>query len=144
MKEFKQDDRCYLAVEVPEEAAKFEICRSVLSKKDHKKYRSDLPYCSVWFNSDSECDFVEIDGDFKYNIIGLASQLTEEQAKEMVEEHVVIGSVLPNKYYNNYGEYECRDFRDLIDNSFLSATESLKSRLTFLKLSDNVLIIQKL
>lgn len=62
----------------------------------------------------------------KLGLICKLSESTEEDAIKVVCEHKVSITI----YYHNYGKYNALDFRDIIDNSFDTAIESLHSLLT--------------
>lgn len=77
----------------------------------------------------------------KYEIISTTKHITEEQAGSVVFHHVVSGT----KYYSNYLPFKGQDFRDVIDNSFKTAKESLQSLLKANGLNEpNYLILKKL
>lgn len=63
------------------------------------------------------------DGD--YVVLGFFSDLTEEQFAELVGKH----EVNKTNYYQNYTPKPGRDFRDIIDQSFISAKVAFYSLL---------------
>lgn len=145
MTEFKQDDRCYLAVEVPEEAKRFNLEYNDLICYTDTGFEviEVLPRC---LTEQQQLESLEVTG----IIIGIASELTEEQALNIEGE---LNCEIPYQpYYRPYGmseeEYihEVRIAENKLEQWYEenSAINRLKSRLTSLKLSDNVLIIQKL
>jgi hypothetical protein len=80
--------------------------------------------------------------DYSIQLISTTKDITKEQAESIVFHHVVNDT----KYYSNYLPYESQDFRDVIDNSFKTAKESLQSliRANGLDINKNYLILKKL
>jgi len=139
MKEINLPSGNYLFVEVPNDATNFKIVF-----EDSIKYYSennsladgnDGIACYVRYRFFDESKNEDI-------IISTTKDITEEQAESIVFHHVVSGT----KYYSNYMPYKSQDFRDVIDNSFSTAKESLQSliRANKLDVNKNYLILKKL
>ncbi len=77
----------------------------------------------------------------KPEIISTTKDITEKQVESIVYHHVVSGT----KYYSNYLSYPSQDFRDVIDNSFKTAKESLQSLIQAngLDITKNYIILRK-
>lgn len=108
MKKINLPSGNYLFVEVPDDAYEF---RFSVKKEGHLIYRQGK----------TKADFIQLDKN--YQIISTTKDITEEQAGSIVYHHVVNEA----KYYSNYLPFNGQDFRDIIDNSFKTAKESLQS-----------------
>lgn len=121
MKQFKQGDSEYIGIEVPEGASDFAI-----SERNKIWYSTGVLVSSL-----KQYAFKKIP-EGKYSIIGLATDLTEEQAKPLVD---MIKDNNGNHFYDYYQDRYAFN---------ISPLESLFSRLTSLGLPKNTLIIKKL
>ncbi len=115
MKEIKLHNNTYLFHECPIDCKPEQIAHNIVNKPN-----------SLIF-------------DHPIQLISTTKNITEEQAQNIVYHHVVNNT----KYYSNYLPFNGQDFRDIIDNSFKTAKESLKSLLQANKLSpeNNYLIL---
>lgn len=152
MKEIKLQDNTYLFVfvEIPDDSQrkklgtfcndndlKWQISYLGLHGEETKK-----PFLNFNANGGVVCN-VELSNnkDDKFEIITTTKDITEEQAESIVYHHVVSGT----KYYSNYLPYPSQDFRDVIDNSFKTAKESLQSLIQAnrLDITKNYIILRK-
>ena len=117
MKEIKLQDKTYLFVEQDLDSHS----HSLRKMKTHAviKYKRESTGDSDWSDNIGGLNVTLLD----YEVISTTKDITEEQAESIVFHHVVSHT----KYYSNYLPYKSQDFRDVIDNSFKTAKESLKS-----------------
>lgn len=123
MKQFKQGDSEYIGIEVPEGASDFAI-----SERNKIWYSTGVLVSSL-----KQYAFKKIP-EGKYSIIGLATDLTEDQAQQLVDQP----EIHPMTDYKDFTDYV------VSYGNPCSAKKSLFSRLTSLGLPKNTLIIKKL
>lgn len=113
---------------VPDDAHSFEIITNVVEGGKH--------ICFLRGNPDYECNYTaNLPDAGQYKVIGIQTEMTEEQAKDIVDSFDLFGGI--NVGYSNYTQNE-----PVLDTS-LESFNSLMQKLE-IKLDTKTLIIQKL
>lgn len=117
MKEINLQFGNYLFIEVDSDS----YSHSLTKFKNHAviNYKRKLTGDSNWSDNIGDLNSKLLD----YKIISTTKDITEKQTESIVHYHVVNDT----KYYSNYMPYKSQDFRDIIDNSFKTAKESINS-----------------
>lgn len=129
------------AVEVPEGARSFEM--SVIDGKPEK--------CKIlyWTPSNAHKELPNVDLDFWDEIVGIASELTEEQCKGLVEwEDEIFGYPIHGEKYVEHSKEMAIALKVPIKQRLVSTSEAKESLQSLLEskgydISKNYLIIQK-
>lgn len=149
MKELSLNSGSYLLVEVPNDAFEFKtmyedkyttLYAKFKSKPDNNPY-SDEPTYDDWHHVECILETSRTEPIPELEIIAMTNMIAEEECDKMFYCWVVNDT----KFYENFMPYDAIDFRDIIDNSFYTAKESLRSLIESMELDvdKNYLILKK-